>query len=426
MSKKDEYAREVLRAGRDLGITARGIVIAFATVSVECDWIMYANVKVPESLNLPHERVGSDGKSVGLFQQQVVWGNGAWWWGDAATCMDPYKSAVLFFERLKKRDYNHGDMGAHAQAIQGSAFPDRYATRMAEAQRLYDRIAGGTVPSTPNGRPPYNAIENWTENQSSRGGVAIDCVFIHTQEPAKTPSMNHVNDGALNLSNFIKSTEGGPNPVSYHTVASQNLSDKGVTVVYCADTDNKSYSVGNSNPRSLNYCFGGSFSGWTTEQWMQQSGAIDAIAWEIVSDCIKYGLTTKDKRPPVDWSTNYAHNPPVISDHRYCSVKLRDGNNHTDVDNGRGTFPWKYFEGRLNEYADIQLGITNTPAPPSPVPVKQFPKDYSDRDLLVYVAEQLGAGRDDWGEDGDLGKNAKGQRRTLRAGLAALIRKVGA
>lgn len=37
MSKRDEYAREVLRAGRDLGITPRGIVIGFATVSVECD-----------------------------------------------------------------------------------------------------------------------------------------------------------------------------------------------------------------------------------------------------------------------------------------------------------------------------------------------------------------------------------------------------
>lgn len=234
------------------------------------------------------------------------------------------------------------------------------------------------VPENPN-RPPYNAFSNWTKNQSSRNGTVIDCVFIHTNEPANTPSMNFVNDGALNLSNFIKSTEGGSNPVSYHTVASQNLNDKGVTVVYCADTDNESWSVGNSNPRSLNYCFGGSFSGWTTEQWMQQSGAIDAIAWEIVSDCIKYGLTTKDKRPPVDWSTNYAHNPPVISDHRYCSVKLRDGNNHTDVDNGRGTFPWKYLEDRINEYADIQLGITDdkpaTPEVPVTKPTPVGPAD---------------------------------------------------
>ncbi len=377
---KDDYARAVIAEGKRRGITPRGIVIALATCLVESSMLMYANAKVPESLQLPHDAVGSDGLSVGLFQQQVRKGNnGQWWWGDAKTCMDPTLSAGLFYDRLARLDYNGPNpAGSYAQAVQQSAYPDRYQQRMGDAQAIYDRLSGASVPDNPNGRPPYNAIENWTKNQSSRGGVAIDCVFIHTNEPANTPSMNYVNDGALNLSNFIKSTEGGPNPVSYHTVASQNLKDKGVTVVYCADTDNKSWSVGDSNPRSLNYCFGGSFSGWTTEQWMQQSGAIDAIAWEIVSDCIKYGMTAKDKRPPVDWSTNYAHNPPVISDHRYCTVKLRDGNNHTDVDNGRGTFPWKYFEGKLNEYADIQLGITATPKPdpkPAAQPVRVGPAD---------------------------------------------------
>lgn len=145
---KDDYARAVLQAGRDLGITPRGIVIAYATVFVESNWRNYANSKVPESLTIPHDAVGSDGKSVGLFQQQVVWGNGAWWWGDAATCMDPYKSAALFFQRLETRDYNAGDPGAHAQAIQQSAYPDRYAQRMGEAQQLYDRIAGSTPGGT--------------------------------------------------------------------------------------------------------------------------------------------------------------------------------------------------------------------------------------------------------------------------------------
>lgn len=61
-----------------------------------------------------------------------------------------------------------------------------------------------------------------------------------------------------------------------------------------------------------------------------------------------------------------------------------------------------------------------------PVPAKRFPKDMSDRELLEYIAEQVGPGRDDWGENGDLGRTAGGERRTLRAGLAALLRKVGA
>ena len=297
---------------------------------------------------------------------------------------------AAFFDRLDKKRASpgHGDIWLNlfwlqqapsrptaqlAYQLGRQAYLTEIKSRISTVTPYLDKYWPTGEVVTDTNKPVYNSFSNWTKNQSGRGGVAIDCVFIHTNEPAKTPSMDYVNDGALNLSNFIRSTEGGANPVSYHTVASQNLKDKGVTVVYCADTDNKSWSVGDSNPRSLNYCFGGSFSGWTTEQWMQQSGAIDAIAWEIVSDCIKYGMTTKDKRPPVDWSTNYAHNPPVISDHRYCTVKLRDGNNHTDVDNGRGTFPWKYFEDRINKYADIQLGITSaTPETPE-VPVVVTP-----------------------------------------------------
>lgn len=47
-------------------------------------------------------------------------------------------------------------------------------------------------------------------------------------------------------------------------------------------------------------------------------------------------------------------------------------------------------------------------------------------DKTRYIYDQVGPGFDMWGEDGDLGRNDKGQRRTLRAGLAALMRKVGA
>jgi hypothetical protein len=145
----DKYAREVLRAGRDLGITPRGIVIGFATVSVECDWIMYANRADPETLNYPHERIGSDSKSSGLFQQQPPW------WGTVADRMDPYRSACLFFEALAKLDYNGPrSPGSYAQAVQRSSFPDRYDQRMSEAQQLYDRITA-TTGGAPMGDPVW-------------------------------------------------------------------------------------------------------------------------------------------------------------------------------------------------------------------------------------------------------------------------------
>lgn len=147
LSRSDNYALTVIREGQRRGITPRGIQIALATCLVESNLTMYANAKVPESLAIPHDAVGSDGYSVGLFQQQVRQGaNGQWWWGDARTCMDPTLSAGLFYDRLARRDYNNGDPGAHAQAIQQSAFPDRYAQRFNDAVTIYNRLANQSAP----------------------------------------------------------------------------------------------------------------------------------------------------------------------------------------------------------------------------------------------------------------------------------------
>jgi hypothetical protein len=79
----------------------------------------------------------------------------------------------------------------------------------------------------------------------------------------------------------------------------------------------------------------------------------------------------------------------------------------------------------VNEFTN-NAPVVTTPGPTTPPPASGWPKNASDRELLEYVAEQLGPGLDIWGEDGDLGRNSQGQRRTLRAGQAALLRKVGA
>ncbi|MEE2058982.1 peptidoglycan recognition protein family protein [Rhodococcus artemisiae] len=170
--KRDEYAREILRAGRDMGIQPKGIVIAFATVSVECDWYMYANRGDPQSLNFPHERVGSDANSVGLFQQRAPW------WGTVAQRMSPYESAKMFFAELDKLNYldSSRSPGWYAQAVQKSAYPDRYDQRMGEAQQLYDRIAGQQTSSPVPPRQEVHTVGDpiWLADVLRAAGLKCD------------------------------------------------------------------------------------------------------------------------------------------------------------------------------------------------------------------------------------------------------------
>lgn len=130
----NKYADAIIKEGRRRGISDRGIKIALATALVESGMKMYANPADPASMKMPHDAVGYDHDSVGLFQQR---NNGAW--GTTADRMDPAKSAGMFFDKLDDADYNTGDEGAHAQRVQVSAFPGRYAERMGEAQGLLDR-----------------------------------------------------------------------------------------------------------------------------------------------------------------------------------------------------------------------------------------------------------------------------------------------
>lgn len=386
-----EFAPIVLQAGRDLGISPKGIVIGFATVYVESNWTMYANASVPESMSIPHEAVGSDGKSVGLFQQQVVLGSGGYWWGDAATCMDPYKSAQLFFSRLKANtDYNSdaNSPGSYAQAIQQSAFPDRYDQRMGDAQALYDQITSGGPPVTDPNRPDFNELEGWCDNNQDRGGTRIDLWLIHTQEGGGG------NDAARDLKDFLISTTGGSNPVSYHYTISQ-ASDGGVTVYDVVDTDQASWSVGNSNNRAINLCFAGSSASWARDQWMTQAKAIDVAAYLAVQDCIKYGI-----EPTVIPGPQYGKNPPGISDHRYCSNWLKDGNNHNDVGDN---FPWDVFAAAVKKYWDLAHNTAPEPTPTPDAPPQTFEEwlaSATDRELLEYIVEQLGPGDPTWNSKG--------------------------
>jgi hypothetical protein len=143
-SKADGYALAIIGEGRRRDVTPRGIQIALSVALVESNLTMYANSNVPESLNIPHDKVGSDHDSVGLFQQRCPM------WGPAEVLMDPAQSAGLFYDRLVKLDYNNtgrlpGDYAADVQRP-AAQYRGRYQERMGDAVALYDRLATNVPP----------------------------------------------------------------------------------------------------------------------------------------------------------------------------------------------------------------------------------------------------------------------------------------
>jgi N-acetyl-anhydromuramyl-L-alanine amidase AmpD len=241
----------------------------------------------------------------------------------------------------------------------------------------------GEPVTTPDNRPDFNEIQQWSPNSSSRGGTTIDAIFIHTSDGVTG------DNAARDLTAFLCNPA---NQVSYHYAASQ-ASDGGVTVYDVVDTDEMSWSVLSANARSINYCFAGSFAAWTRAQWLQQSKAIDVVAYLVVQDCKKYGIPTKVIAPP------YTGRIPGISDHRYVTKVLGDGT-HTDVGDN---FPWDVFTAAVAKYAEqvVTPPVVTPPVVTPPVvdPLVQFNQwvaGATDRELLEYITRQIGPGDPAW------------------------------
>lgn len=329
---RDNIALGIIAEGRRLGITERGILIALATAIVESNLTMYANNADPESLRFPHDALSTDANSVGVFQQRAPW------WGSAADRMDVARSARMFYERLAKLDYNNtaNSPGSYAQAVQRSAFPERYDQKFPEAQAVYKRLAGGPMLVSANViKPPvFQEIDCMTGGgASSRSRPPIN-FFLHTQEGDGT---------AESLAAYCD----GSNNVSYHyTLRDGILCD-------VVDTDLYSWSVLDANVFSINLCFAGSFAKWSRAQWLKRERDIEIAAFIAVQDCAKYPSMSTQVIPPP-----YLVQGPGISDHRYVTKKLGIGT-HTDVGDG---FPWDVFTGYVNKYTGtIQSGATTVP-----------------------------------------------------------------
>jgi hypothetical protein len=380
-------------------ITPKGIVIALATALVESNLTMYANPADPESEQYPHDAEGHDHLSSGDFQQQPPW------WGTAAERMDPWLSAAMFFrslaaQRIDKQDYNTdaNSPGGWAQMVQGSSFPDRYDKRIGDAQAIYDRLSGGLPPvpaSDPNKaaldrlgavRPDFNEYPLWvSRNFQDRNGTVVDLLLGHTEESSGY-------DNADGLARYLESTTNSGNPVSYHRTISKGQHDDGITVVDVVPITKAAWAVGNSNNRSINTCFAGSSVKWSRQQWIDNVGrGFDVWAYLNVRDAVTLGW----KSCPVIPGPNYDADPPGVSDHRYCSDYLQDGNDHTDMGDN---VPWDLIEAAVVKYWAVAYppGGDAPPPPAAPQTFAEWVKSATDRELLEYVVMQLGPGDPTW------------------------------
>ena len=140
------YSYNLVKVAKDMGLSEAAATIGNAVGLVESELKMYANSNVPESLQFPHDAVGSDHDSLNYMQQRASMG-----WGTVAQLMDPVYPAQAFYDALMQvSGWESMDPGAAAQAVQRSAFPGKYATRMGEAAEWVERAglydSGGWLP----------------------------------------------------------------------------------------------------------------------------------------------------------------------------------------------------------------------------------------------------------------------------------------
>lgn len=409
LDTRDGYIRRMITVGRRMGIAPRGIVIGIATALVESNVKVYANRAVPESMKLPHDDVGSDSKSVGLYQQQVRRGdNGEWWWGSAEECMSPERSSELFYERLKRKPYQWASSdlaaGSIAQEIQQSAFPDRYGQRMGEAQQLYDRLSTEKErPMTVNygitkkmhGFNPTTGPD-CTGNSNGPRATTLYIVF-HTQQSKST---------AVNLANFCNGSWNTTNPVSY------NLAVDDVDTIEIVPVNEGPWAAGDANSIGVHICFAGSFAEWKRSKWLETDDrdglneyAMLARGAKAAAGAIReYGIPNVKVRVANGWPSD----PKGLAGHRDFGAR---GGGHTDP-GPENEFPWRELIGLINQYLNDEEFDMATAADLE----KKIDALGRKVDLLL---DQVGPKLPDWGPASSFGKDAQGRERTMRDGLIA-------
>jgi murein DD-endopeptidase MepM/ murein hydrolase activator NlpD len=140
-SVQTHNAATIISRGQHGHVPPRGWVIAIATALQESDLRNLASPAVPESLNLPHDGVGVDHDSIGLFQQRPSAG-----WGTPAQIMDPTYASDRFYQKMiTVQGWQTLPLTVVAQKVQVSAYPDAYAKHEARAAQIVNALTDGAA-----------------------------------------------------------------------------------------------------------------------------------------------------------------------------------------------------------------------------------------------------------------------------------------
>lgn len=175
-ASQSEYVRSIVGVGKDLGVSKQGQIVAVMVALAESGIQNYANngknhfnfnIGTPQgtqfwldavkkhSMNLPHDEVGMDADSVGLFQQRpsAGWANSGGFKAadDPETAinrlMNPEFSARAFYGGpggvpnpglLDVEGWEDMEPTVAAQTVQGSNFPSAYAKWEDQATKLVE------------------------------------------------------------------------------------------------------------------------------------------------------------------------------------------------------------------------------------------------------------------------------------------------
>ncbi|KAI0190565.1 peptidase M23B [Astrocystis sublimbata] len=130
-------ANDAMGEVRAEGLSRQACLAAISTALQESTLHIYANNVVPESLNYPHDIVGGDQDSIGMYQQRPQW------YPDIAADMSAAGSTRQFLAAMVAiSGWETMEISALDQAVQKAEAGNLYAQRIPLATQVCDAYGG--------------------------------------------------------------------------------------------------------------------------------------------------------------------------------------------------------------------------------------------------------------------------------------------